>query len=127
MQFAAYGTLRKGSYNYDRFKYLYEGNFEYVKTIAAEVPYTMFDLGAYPALYPVRRQEIVFDIIECSDEAYRMVTRMETGSGYTTGTVTHEETKYPIFIYNHGTLDNHYQEVNDGDWIKREDRRKEKV
>lgn len=115
-RFAAYGTLRKGSYNYARFKDAFNEGFNYVKTITVEVPYKMYNLGSYPGLIQSDTPtEIVFDIIECSSTAYNHVTRMEVGAGYKVETIMIENEELPIFVYKYATKGEEIQ-----DWIEYE-------
>lgn len=123
----AYGSLRKGDYNYTRFKEYFKDEFQYVKTL--ELP--GFDLYYLPYGYPgVKRNphgKITVDIIEVTEGCYAEIEAMETYADYTPLTFetllslddNGENLKYyeaTLFLYNGGVTNNNF--VKHGDWIK---------
>lgn len=117
IKFAAYGTLREGNYNYDRFKGMYGKDFQYETTITSEDKFVMLTNGMYPLLMREKKNctptTIVFDIIKCSEECYRDICAMEFGAGYEEDFVELNGEKYNIFIFNHET---NYKQIKTGDW-----------
>ncbi len=126
-KFLAYGTLRKGSYNYERYKKLFGDEYNYIKTVTLPVPYVMVDTtgGAYPYLYSKsdiiipeigKDQNIVFDLIECSKKVWDWVTEMETNAGYKLAT----ENKMQFFVARNRMNIGERHIIKSGDWIKYE-------
>ncbi len=82
-QIVAYGTLRVGEYNYERFS---AGITKIVETDKTIKGFIMYDFGSYPV---VRRSFstgnpgfITVDILEVTDETFEDINAMETGAGY---------------------------------------------
>lgn len=74
---AAYGTLRKGHYNHNRFDVTYIG------TTTVE-GFQLWDLGPYPCVVRTDSNEDVLtvDILEVDEENYKYITGMEIGARY---------------------------------------------
>lgn len=118
-----YGSLRKGAYNYDRFKAYFEDEFQYVTTLKIEG----FDLYALPYGYPgIKRNSIennilIVDIIKVSDECFDEIEAMEIHSGYHTVKIDVVDIEHgnsyncTLFVYD-GPVEKS-QLVKNGDWI----------
>lgn len=117
IKIAVYGSLRRGCYNYNAFKNIFQDDFEYIKTTTI-AGYQIFDLGSYPGLKISHDNAIVIvDIIECSEECFRSIERMELGANYSTIVVTdsnNSDDAYKAFLYN----GNCTKLVENGDWVK---------
>jgi len=112
----AYGSLRNGEYNFDRFQSIYgEDNFKYVRTTTIK-GFEIYDLGSYPGLRISDNPDstVVVDILEVNPDAYHSIYRMEIGARYTLASVKDEETgdMYEIYLYNYEEGDL----VENGDW-----------
>ena len=114
---AFYGSLRKGHYNYDRFKQQYGNEFNYIKTTNIS-GFNLFDLGSYPGLKAARNNEnkVIVDIFELSEKAFDSVERMEHGAGYSTIKVVDDETGEKVYCYLYEYPCNNL--VESGDWSK---------
>ena len=114
---ATYGSLRKGQYNYDRFKNHFGSEFNYLKTSTIS-GYKLYDLGSYPGLKVSDNEEdvVVIDVLEVSQECFDYIEVMEHGAGYITVKVTDDQSKekYAAYIYEN-PCDNL---VESGDWSK---------
>lgn len=122
----AYGSLRKGDYNYDRFKEYFGNKFNYIKTI--ELP--GFDIYYLPYGYPGAKRnphgKITVDIIEVTEDCYREIEMMEIYADYTPLTFetllsldNDDNLKYyeaTLFLYNGGVTNENF--IKSGDWIK---------
>jgi len=77
LKIAAYGTLRKGMYNFDRFDLIY------IETKELK-GFRLYDLGPYPyVVYTGNDKDvIVVDILQCDDYTKLMIDSMEKGAGY---------------------------------------------
>ncbi len=74
---AAYGTLRKGMYNFNRF------DLSYIETREIK-GFKLFDLGPYPyAIYTEDENDsIIVDMLDCDKTTNNIIDRMEIGAGY---------------------------------------------
>lgn len=92
---AAYGTLRKGFYNFNRF------DLNYIKTTTL-TGYELYDLGPYPMAIKTDNSEdtIVVDILECDDNTKRIIDMMEIGAGYKKENVVVDEEDCTIYLFN---------------------------
>ena len=117
VQIAVYGSLRLNEYNYEAFKRIFGKDFNYIRTTSI-LGYNLYDLGSYPGLKPAANDtdRVIVDIMECSEECFNNIQRMEHGAGYITVKVTEEGTdnKFPAYVYEY-PCDNL---VVSGDWSK---------
>ncbi len=77
---AAYGSLREGHYNFDRF----ESSFPDLKVHKRNHKiegFQMYGLGSYPGIIK-GPGEIEVDILECSRECFAVITHMELKAGF---------------------------------------------
>jgi gamma-glutamylcyclotransferase (GGCT)/AIG2-like uncharacterized protein YtfP len=105
-----YGSLRKGGYNFDRFKN--GNNLNYIKTEVIK-GWSLYSFGSYPAIIP-GENSLTVDIVEADKDTYRNIVNMELGANYKIDTVN----GYPIFVYNDNKIDKYRPLVYSGDWIK---------
>jgi len=98
---AAYGTLRKGNYNFKRFNGL-----KYLKTVKIK-GYELWDFGPYPYVVKKEDSEITVDILEAEGGTKRLIDSMELGAGYKMENITIEKKECTIYymekIYNNTT------------------------
>jgi gamma-glutamylcyclotransferase (GGCT)/AIG2-like uncharacterized protein YtfP len=116
-----YGSLRKGDYNYDRFKGLYGSEFEYVSTMQIG-GFDLYELnGDYPG---VKRNELsnplTVDIIKVSKKCYEQINSMEYYAGYYPfglEVIDGNGNKYlgTIYIYEGEVGGTHH--IPNGDWL----------
>lgn len=79
----AYGSLRPGNYNHDRFGH---GVLKVKKTNVTIKGYKMYDLGSYPCITNTENEEdsIICDILSTNDKNIVFaIDAMEIGAGYT--------------------------------------------
>ncbi len=119
-----YGSLRKGAYNYDRFKDHYGENFNYLFTIQIE-GFDLYDIsyGAYPG---IKRNpaagELTVDVIEVSSDCYDEIHEMEYHAGYTPvyTDIIHDDTGYlyncTMYIFDGPVKAQDH--IPSGNWIK---------
>lgn len=100
VRFAAYGTLRKGSYNFDRMKGLFGDDFRHVETRETTGIKMFCNNRAYPYGVASTATPVVVDIIECSTECFDLITRMENGAGYQLKDLDVEGTVFKTFLIN---------------------------
>jgi gamma-glutamylcyclotransferase (GGCT)/AIG2-like uncharacterized protein YtfP len=107
----AYGTLRKGFYNFNRF--LPDIEYLYSTTIKG---YDMYNLGSYPCIVENENseQDIVVDIVEVTEDAYKWITAMEEGAGYETKTITINNEHLTIYVY--PNIPRFSNKIQTGDW-----------
>lgn len=110
-----YGSLRKNEYNFDRFKAIYGPNFNYLSSIIIK-GYDLYDLGSYPGIKESENpnKDLQVDIMECGDDCYNSIKRMELGAGYTTKNIEIDGEDHTIYIYQ----GNPRKLVESGDWSK---------
>lgn len=73
MRIAVYGTLKKGFHANNLLT-----NSKYLGTFTQELPYAMYDLGAFPALTPSEKKyEITFEIYEIDNKTLEELDRYE--------------------------------------------------
>lgn len=129
----AYGSLRKGQYNFNRISNLFSSKdvIQYVRTI--KLPgYKMYSLGSYPAcIHTGTRSDIIeCDILRMHNSAFDIIDRMEVGAGYTQystpivfkdGFIQYNK-DMSIYIFediDEETMKTKFQgEVIDGNWVK---------
>lgn len=75
----AYGTLRNGEHNYEKFKH----GIKYVQSHILD-KFKLYDLGAYPAAVFTGNSSdtITTDILAITEEVYNEIKNMELGAGY---------------------------------------------
>lgn len=73
---AAYGTLRKGFYNHDRFD-----GVKYLGTTQIK-GFDLYDLGPYPCVVRNPEGKLTIDLLEVTDTTKNLTDRMEIGAGY---------------------------------------------
>lgn len=111
-----YGSLRKDEYNYQSFKKLFGDEYNYIRTIKIK-GFDLFSFGAYPGIKESENldQELTVDIMECSEDCHKAITRMELGAGYKIVTVKDDEDiDCDIYVYEYSV--NNCKKVNSGDW-----------
>ncbi len=133
VRLAVYGTLRKGSYNFDRMATAFgEENVKHVKTVKVDVGGKMVLANInniYPGLLDYRdpelvtkygNKEITFDVIEVSKPVFDTIDAMEKGSGYHQGKIEIEvENLITNILHNeYKRLSYDQRAINHGDWIK---------
>lgn len=114
MKVAVYGSLRKGEYNFERFKDSFGDQVKVLETQITVPGFNLYSLGPYPA---VQRGEgaVVVDILEVEGQALKSMDSMELGAGYDIDKVTlpnGEEAR--IYVYPSSVSLTH--QVTDGDW-----------
>lgn len=72
----AYGSLRKGGYNFNRFP-----GVEYVCTTST-FNFALFDLGPYPCVIEKQGYILTVDLLKVTPEAKERIDAMEIGAGY---------------------------------------------
>lgn len=72
----AYGSLRKGGYNFDRFP-----GVEYVCTTSI-YNFALYDLGPYPCAVDKSGYLLIVDLLKVTPEAKERIDAMEIGAGY---------------------------------------------
>lgn len=92
----AYGTLRKGHYNFDRFSEF----LTYVETTKIK-GFDLYDLGPYPIVVVNPEGEIEVDILEATEEGKRIIDRMEEGAGYRKTAVDLGSEQGTIYYYSY--------------------------
>jgi len=101
---AAYGTLREGHYNYDRYKdkadQLPNRTFQKVNEGIVE-GYQLWDLGPYPYIVKTgdRDDKIIVDVIETDLNTLQSISMMEIGAGYNVEEVNVNGTDCLIYVY----------------------------
>lgn len=112
VKFCAYGSLRKGEYNYESFVRAYgEENFQYINT--KTIPgYQLYSLGSYPMILKDPNGSLVVDEFLVSPEVANSIRRMEIGAGYKEGEIDGAL----IYYYEEGSP--YYPKVESGDWSK---------
>jgi len=73
---AAYGTLRKGFYNHNRFE-----GVRYLGTTEIS-GFDLYDLGPYPCVIKNENGKITIDLLEVVEDTKKAIDRMEIGAGY---------------------------------------------
>lgn len=116
-----YGSLRKGAYNYDRFKAHYNDNLNYVDTLKIE-GYDLYDLGiGYPGIKknPYSEIPLTVDLLETSTTCFVQIDAMESYANYTPTQIEIElngkKVICTMYIYNGGVTQK--QQVMSGDWL----------
>lgn len=90
---AAYGTLRVGNYNFNRF------NLIPIKENVLLEGYELYDLGPYPCIIKKEGSTIVIDILECSETTLDSIRRMEIGAGYKCETIVVNDLECEIYYF----------------------------
>lgn len=109
---AAYGTLRKGDYNYEKM------GCEYITTGTLN-GWQLYDLnGNYPGAIAVENNEskIKIDILSANKEQLAYINEMEQGAGYTPQLIN---IGYRVCtIYHYDLLTDKEKLIKHGDWLK---------
>ena len=112
IKFLAYGSLRKGEFNFDRFG---TNSIKYIETKIIK-GYKMYSLGFYPFLVFTGNQEhlVTCDILETSKPIFQAIVQMEEDAGYIETT----EDGLPLFImeFTNCSLLKRLPEIVSGDW-----------
>lgn len=110
-----YGSLREGEYNFDRFKQYYGDNIKSIGSYIIE-GFDLYNLGSYPGvkLSINNKQPLTVDILECSEECFNGINRMELGAGYHAHNITIDDNDCVIYIYDGYAV----RHVEHGDWSK---------
>jgi gamma-glutamylcyclotransferase (GGCT)/AIG2-like uncharacterized protein YtfP len=111
VKFLAYGSLREGEFNFDRFG---SNSLTFVRNEKVK-GYKMYSLGAYPFITYTGKDEdvIVCDVLETDKRIFEYINDMEVGAGYT----SRLEDNLPIFVMNVKEKDlERFKQVNSGDW-----------
>jgi gamma-glutamylcyclotransferase (GGCT)/AIG2-like uncharacterized protein YtfP len=112
-----YGSLRKGEFNHERFG---KNSLSYIKTIA--IPdFKMYSLIHYPAAVPIKDKTrvIICDVVECTEDVFNLIRRMEQLAGYIMTSVTYEgENHYMFIMAPTKRFLNDLRVVESGDWSK---------
>ena len=114
MRFGFYGSLRKGFYNYDRFKL--DKNAKFIEAIELQ-GYAMYDLGSYPAIKKTNEDSdnVYLEIYEIKDNYISdMIDRMELGAGYTAKDISIKGDKVRIYVMAH--IPQTYDKIKNGIW-----------
>lgn len=112
-----YGSLRKGEYNYERFRQYFKNGLNHVDTVIIK-GFDLYDLGSYPGIKisDDPEKELTVDIMGCSQECYDSIQRMELGAGYSNYPVNINGEDITIYLYHGYTQENRL--VKHGDWSK---------
>lgn len=115
-QYAFYGSLRKGMYNYEAAK----GSMEYIGTETIS-GFKLFSLGAYPCVIRSDNEEdtLVVDLFTVTGPRERSIHNMEIGAGYNYEEVEINGQMFGIYTFdkeNGKRLENRL--VPGGDWVK---------
>ncbi len=100
VKFAAYGTLRKGSYNYERIKRIFGDDFNHVETLETKGIRMVCNNRAYPHGFEAPESDVIVDILECTPECFRQIELMEQGAGYQTKELNINGTALKTFLIN---------------------------
>lgn len=110
VKFLAYGSLRKGEYNFDRFG---DNSLNYIETIKVK-GYKMYNLGECPAIIHTGKEDHIIecDILSTSKDIFNMIENMEYRAGY----VLDNRNIAPIFIMTISPKRWKLKEVKSGNW-----------
>lgn len=116
----AYGTLRKGDYNYERFKH----GIKYMQDYRLN-NYRLYNLGSYPVAIEARssNDSILCDILEITDKVYQEIKNMELGAGYqetNTGLTVHGPDSN-LYIFTMSKIPEGASFIKSGDWFNRKE------
>lgn len=112
---AVYGSLRENEYNYNSFKRQFGDGF--IKVGQQQISgFGLYSLGSYPGILKEEGALLVVDLIECSQECYDRIDRMELGAGYENIIVETQKGPATIYLYKHTPRGG---KVLSGDWCKR--------
>lgn len=109
----AYGTLREGHYNFDRFE-----GVKKIATINID-GYQLYDLGAYPMILPDENaKNLVVDLLEVSEQTKGFIDRMEIGAGYKleSHTVNIDGQDYTATLYVYKSNNGSYEQIESNDY-----------
>lgn len=115
---AAYGSLRKGCYNFDAFHaFLGDKEFKWIETLELK-GFELYSLGAYPcAKIGTKEDRLIVDIIELSPRAYERVRMMEVQAYYEPlSLIIGNYPDVKIFVYLPEAKGR--ARVKSGDWVK---------
>lgn len=113
-----YGSLRKPMYNYERFVIRYGiDSFKHMKTIKLK-GFKLYDLnGSYPcATESFDNSEIIADLFNLSDVAYKSIKSMEQGAGYYEHSINIDDNMYVIYLMKENLISPETL-IKSGDWI----------
>jgi len=111
---AVYGSLRKGEYNYNRFKQLFP-DIKVVDTTITITDFALYDLQfGYPGIKREKDAKLVVDILEVNDMCEDMLDNMELGAGYHIEYIKIKNETIKIYVYDGKVKDEHI--VENGDW-----------
>lgn len=113
---AFYGSLRKGCYNYERFK---DGLTEKGQSVISG--FRLYSLGAYPCIIRSDNPEdkVVVDLFEADEATFNRIHRMELGAGYDAEEVELNNENYVIYTFPPSMSEFYTRNrVSDGDWLK---------
>ena len=112
IKFLAYGSLRKGEFNFDRFG---KDTIKYITTKTIK-GYKMYSLGFYPFLIFTgnKEDEVTCDVLETYPEIFEEIKNMEYEAGYIDTT----EENLPLFImeFTNCNILQRLPEIKSGDW-----------
>lgn len=116
---AAYGSLRKGCYNYTAFlRFFGSSNFRWIKEMKIK-GFQLYSLGVYPAVkIGTPEDELTIDIIQVSQAAYDRILGMERGAGYEELSLVIPPFNEDITIFIYTEIVYQVMRVKDGDWSK---------
>lgn len=114
--YAFYGSLRKGMYNFHALK----RGMEYLKTVT--IPgFQLFSLGSYPCAIETGNEDdkMTVDLFIVTGTTEGSIHSMEIGAGYKYKEVPIDGKMFGIYLYDNSRLphlkDRH---VPGGDWVK---------
>ncbi len=113
---AAYGTLRKGFYNHDRFE-----GITYLGTTRVK-GLDLYDLGPYPCVIENPDGEITIDLLEVNPLTKQLIDRMEIGAGYNIEEIQiklDDKAYHDVTIYTYNKAPNYAKLIPSGDYSTR--------
>ncbi len=112
---AAYGTLRRGFYNHDRFS-----GVEYLGTTRIK-GFDLYDLGPYPCVVENPEEEITIDLLEVTAETKSRIDSMEIGAGYGLKeiNVNLDGKDYTVTIYIYNKTPHNAKLIRSGDYTSK--------
>jgi len=109
-----YGSLRKGEYNYKRFKSMFKDGLKYIETLNIQ-GFRLYDLGSYPGIKETPTDTtLVVDVMECDPACYASIYGMEIGANYVAKNIVINNEDHTIYVYQGST----HKLVESGDWSK---------
>lgn len=114
--YAFYGSLRKGMYNYEHFKL----GLTYHKTVEVE-GFRLFSLGSFPCVIRTEdpKDKLTVDLFTATPDTAHRIDRMERGASYDYEEITVDDTNYGIYTWDISTMGRLTdRRVPGGDWVK---------